>query len=41
MSLQAREATLKKLKFHIERTQNKIKTQADKEKTEREYNVGD
>jgi len=40
-SLQAREATLRSLKSHLARAQNRMKTQADKGRTEREYAVGD
>ncbi|OIT28094.1 putative mitochondrial protein, partial [Nicotiana attenuata] len=40
-SLQAREATIRLLKSHLEKAQNRMKTQADKGKTDRAYAVGD
>ena len=40
-SMQAREAALKLLKFHLERAQNRMKVQADKGRSDREFQVGD
>lgn len=39
--LQAREATLRTVKFHLLRAQNRMKSQADKGRTDRNYEVGD
>lgn len=40
-SLQAREATVRKLKFNLARAQNRMKVHADKHKSDRTYSVGD
>lgn len=40
-SLQAREATIRKLKFHLSRAQHRMKQEADKHRTERPFAVGD
>lgn len=40
-SLQAREATLRSLKFHLEKAQCRMKTQADKKRTHRSFAIGD
>ncbi|PWA55521.1 hypothetical protein CTI12_AA426720 [Artemisia annua] len=39
-SLAAREATIKLLKFHLERSQNRMKAFADTRRTEREFDIG-
>ncbi|GKE39391.1 retrotransposable element Tf2 [Tanacetum coccineum] len=40
-TLEAREQSIQMLKFHLERSQNRMKQQADKRRTDRELNVGD
>ncbi|GMI67905.1 hypothetical protein HRI_000459800 [Hibiscus trionum] len=40
-SLQAREAAIKMLKFHLQRAQDRMKSQADRKRKECEYLVGD
>lgn len=40
-SLQARETTIRKLKFHLARAQNRVEVQADKHRTDRSYSIGD
>ena len=40
-TLQAREAAVKMLKFYLQWAQNRIKQQADKKHTDRQFNVGD
>nr|XP_016464616.1 PREDICTED: uncharacterized protein LOC107787542 [Nicotiana tabacum] len=40
-SLQAREATMRLLKFQLEKAQNRMKVQADKHRTDRTYAIGD
>lgn len=40
-SLQARKATLRTLKFHLLRAQNRIQAYANKGRTDRTYDVGD
>ena len=40
-SLQAREAAINLLKFHLNRAVNRLKQQADKQRTDREFSVGD
>lgn len=40
-SLQARETTIRKLKFHLARAQNRMEVQADKHRTDRSYSIGD
>ncbi|GMI71846.1 hypothetical protein HRI_000853900 [Hibiscus trionum] len=40
-SLQAREAAIKMLRFHLQRAQDRMKNQADKKRKECEYLVGD
>ena len=40
-SLQAREARIKMLKFYLQRSQNRMKQQADKKRSERQFDVGD
>ncbi|GJT91570.1 retrotransposon-related protein [Tanacetum coccineum] len=40
-SLLARENVIKMLKFHLQRSQNRMKQQADKSRTERQFEVGD
>lgn len=40
-SLQAREATLRTLKFHLERAQCRMKNQANRKRTDKSYVVGD
>ena len=39
-SLQFREATIKLLKFHFERARNRMKQQADKSKSDRQFVIG-
>lgn len=39
-SLLAREECIKLLKFHLERAQHRMKTQADKHRVEKEFEVG-
>nr|GEV67106.1 reverse transcriptase [Tanacetum cinerariifolium] len=40
-NLEAREQTIKMLKFHLERLQNKMKQQADKKRSDKVLHVGD
>ena len=40
-SLQAREAALKLLKFHLHRASNRMKQQADRKRSDRQFKVGD
>ena len=40
-SLQAREATIKLLKFHLNRARNRMKQQADKRRSDRQFQIGD
>ena len=40
-SLQGREATIKLLRFHLNRASNRMKQQADKKRSDREFVVGD
>ena len=40
-SLQAREAAVKMLKFYLQRAQNRMKQQADKHRSDRQFSVGD
>ncbi|OMO49727.1 reverse transcriptase [Corchorus capsularis] len=40
-SLTAREATIQNLKFHLQRAQHRIKQQAEKKRSDREFIVGD
>ncbi|PWA47683.1 hypothetical protein CTI12_AA343190 [Artemisia annua] len=40
-TLTAREATIDKLKFHLKRAQDRMKSHADKGRTDRTYEVGD
>lgn len=40
-SLQARETTLKILKFQLQRAQNRMESQATKRRTNRSFSVGD
>lgn len=41
MSLQARESTIRLLKHHLAVAQSRMKTQADKKRSFREFAVGD
>ncbi|XP_039004684.1 uncharacterized protein LOC120131872 [Hibiscus syriacus] len=40
-SLQQQETAIKTLKFHLQRAQQRMKNQADKKRTDREFNIGD
>ncbi|KAA3488455.1 BSD domain-containing protein 1-A-like [Gossypium australe] len=40
-SLQQKEAARKMLQYHLKRAQDRMKHQADKHKSERQFNVGD
>ena len=40
-TLQAREAAIKMLKFYLQRAQNRMRQQADKKRTDRQFIVGD
>ena len=40
-TLQAREQTIQLLKFNLKKAQDRMKAQADKKRSEREFNVGD
>ncbi|GKA34525.1 hypothetical protein Tco_0720954 [Tanacetum coccineum] len=41
MTLLARDEAIQVLKFHLQRSQNKMKQHADKSKSEREFVIGD